>query len=61
MIGFLFGWTQGKPLLEIPVPLDFLIVVAALLFVANVAMTIILGLALVFGTAGAYLLLTVRT
>ena len=43
VIGFLFGWTQGKPLLEIPVPLDFLIVVAALLFVANVAMTIILA------------------
>jgi len=40
VIGFLFGWTQGKPLLEIPVPLDLLIVVAALLFVFNVAMTI---------------------
>ncbi len=39
VIGFLFGWTQGKPLLEIPVPLDFFIVVAALLFVGNVAMT----------------------
>jgi nitric oxide reductase subunit B len=22
VVGFLFGWTQGKPLLEIPVPLD---------------------------------------
>jgi nitric oxide reductase subunit B len=43
VIGFLFGWTQGRPLLEIPIPLDFLIVVAALLFVANVAMTIILA------------------
>jgi len=41
VIGFLFGWTQGKPLLEIPVPLDLLIVVAALLFVANVGMTIL--------------------
>lgn len=40
VVGFLFGWTQGKPLLEIPVPLDMLIVVAALLFVFNVAMTI---------------------
>ncbi|MEK6655782.1 MAG: cbb3-type cytochrome c oxidase subunit I, partial [Thermodesulfobacteriota bacterium] len=40
VVGFLFGWTQGKPLLEIPVPLDFLIVVAALLFVFNVGMTI---------------------
>jgi nitric oxide reductase subunit B len=41
VVGFLFGWTQGKPLLEIPVPLDLLIVVAALLFVANVGMTIL--------------------
>lgn len=41
LVGFLFGWTQGKPLLEIPVPLDLVIVVAALLFVANVALTII--------------------
>jgi len=41
VVGFLFGWTQGKPLLEIPVPLDFLIVVAALLFVANVGLTIL--------------------
>ncbi len=40
VVGFLFGWTQGKPLLEIPVPLDLLIVVAALLFVFNVGMTI---------------------
>src|SRR3990167_768405 len=43
VVGFLFGWTQGKPLLEIPLPLDFLIVVAALLFVFNVGMTIILA------------------
>lgn len=41
VVGFLFGWTQGKPLLEIPVPLDFLIVAAALLFVFNVGMTIL--------------------
>jgi len=41
VIGFLFGWTRGKPLLEIPFPLNGLIVVAALLFVANVALTII--------------------
>ncbi len=26
IIGFLFGWTQGRPLLEIPRPLDFLVV-----------------------------------
>ena len=41
VVGFLFRWTKGKPLLEIPFPLNGLIVVAALLFVANVAMTII--------------------
>jgi nitric oxide reductase subunit B len=40
VIGFLFGWTQGSPLLEIPPALDVLIVVAALLFVFNVGMTV---------------------
>jgi len=29
VVGFLFGWTKGKPLLEIPFPLDYLVVVAA--------------------------------
>jgi len=41
VVGFLFRWTKGKPLLEIPFPLNGLIVVAALLFVVNVAMTIL--------------------
>jgi len=41
VVGFLFGWTQGKPLLEIPLPLDWVIVVAAVLFLLNVAMTIL--------------------
>lgn len=41
VVGFLFRWTKGKPLLEIPFPLNGLVVVAALLFVANVAMTIL--------------------
>src|SRR5512145_2226889 len=27
LVGFLFGWTLGKPLLEIPTTLDFLVVV----------------------------------
>jgi nitric oxide reductase subunit B len=40
LVGFLFGWTQGKPLLEIPMPLDFAVVVGALIFLANVAVTI---------------------
>lgn len=40
VIGFLFGWTKGKPLLEIPFPLDYLVVVGALIFLFNVGMTI---------------------
>ncbi|UFS72533.1 cbb3-type cytochrome c oxidase subunit I [Geomonas sp. RF6] len=40
VVGFLFRWTRGKPLLEIPFPLNILIVVAALLFITNVALTI---------------------
>jgi nitric oxide reductase subunit B len=39
LVGFLFGWTQGRPLLEIPVPLDLLVVVGALMFLANVGVT----------------------
>ncbi len=41
LVGFLFGWTQGKPLLEIPTPLDFLVVAGALMFLANVGITMI--------------------
>jgi nitric oxide reductase subunit B len=41
LIGFLFGWTQGRPLLEIPTSLDFLIVIGALIFLYNVGMTMI--------------------
>ena len=41
LIGFLFGWTQGRPLLEIPRPLDLVVVVAALIFLFNVGMTMI--------------------
>ncbi len=39
LVGFVFGWTQGKPLLEIPTTLDFLVVAGALLFLANVGLT----------------------
>ena len=39
LVGFLFGWTQGRPLLEIPRPLDLLVVVGVLMFLANVAVT----------------------
>jgi nitric oxide reductase subunit B len=41
LVGFVFGWTQGKPLLEIPRPLDLVIVAGALMFLANVGMTMI--------------------
>ncbi len=40
VVGFVMGWTKGKPLLEIPHPLDYLIVVGALIFLFNVGMTI---------------------
>jgi len=41
IVGFLFGWTQGRPLLEIPRPLDILVVVGSLMFLANIAVTMI--------------------
>ncbi|MBF8259429.1 MAG: nitric-oxide reductase [Actinobacteria bacterium] len=41
LVGFLFGWTQGRPLLEIPMPLDFVVVVGALIFLFNIGMTMI--------------------
>ncbi len=43
LVGFAFGWTQGKPILEIPLPLDFVVVSGALIFLFNVAMTVIKG------------------
>jgi len=43
LIGFTLGWTEGKPLLEIPRALDFVVVIAALLFLYNIGMTVILG------------------
>ena len=39
LVGFLFGWTQGRPLLEIPTALDVLVVAGALMFLANVGWT----------------------
>jgi nitric oxide reductase subunit B len=41
LTGFVFGWTKGKPLLEIPFPLDYLVVLGALIFLFNVGMTIL--------------------
>jgi len=39
LIGFVFGWTQGRPLLEIPRPLDIVVVVGALIFLFNIGIT----------------------
>jgi nitric oxide reductase subunit B len=41
VVGFLFGWTRGRPLLEIPHPLDYLVVVGALMFLFNVGVTLL--------------------
>lgn len=41
VVGFLFGWTQGRPLLEIPRPLDLAVVAGALIFLFNIGMTMI--------------------
>jgi len=41
LVGFTFGWTQGRPLLEIPRPLDLAVVVGALIFLFNVGFTMI--------------------
>ncbi len=43
LVGFIFGWTQGRPLLEIPTALDFVVVVGALVFLFNVGMTMFLA------------------
>src|SRR5512135_1439445 len=41
LVGFFFGWTKGRPLLEIPPPLNYFVVVGALIFLFNVGMTMI--------------------
>jgi len=41
LVGFLFGWNQGRPLLEIPTALDIVVVIGVLLFLYNVGMTMI--------------------
>lgn len=40
VIGFHFGWWEGRKFLEIPRPLDYLVVIDVLLFVANIGMTV---------------------
>lgn len=41
IVGYLVGWTEGREYLEAPRPLDWLIVVAALMFLYNVLRTIL--------------------
>ncbi len=43
LVGFVFGWTQGRPLLEIPTTLDVVVVVGALVFLFNIGMTMYLA------------------
>ncbi|MDZ4728245.1 MAG: cbb3-type cytochrome c oxidase subunit I [Leptospira sp.] len=40
IIGFHFGWWEGRKFLEIPRPLDYLVVVNVLTFLFNIGMTI---------------------
>ncbi len=40
IIGFHFGWWEGRKFLEIPRPLDYLLVIDLLLFIANIGWTV---------------------
>lgn len=41
VIGFLSGWTAGRPLLELPVPIKWAVVLIALIFILNVLLTML--------------------
>ena len=63
IIGFHVGWFEGRKFLEIPRPLDYLVVVDVLLFIANIGTTMWYGrrftttsLVLFFGLLAAALL-----
>ncbi len=43
IIGFHFNWWEGRKFLEIPRPLDYLVVINVLTFVFNIGMTILRG------------------
>jgi nitric oxide reductase subunit B len=55
LIGFQFGWWEGRKFLEIPRPLDYLVVINVLLFLFNIAMTAMNGKR--FTTTGSVLLM----
>lgn len=40
IVGYHFGWWEGRKFLEIPRPLDYLVVVDVLLFIANIGLTV---------------------
>ena len=40
LVGFHFMWWEGRKFLEIPRPLDYLVVANVLLFIANIGMTL---------------------
>ena len=43
VIGFHLGWYEGRKFLEIPRPLDYLVVANVLLFIFNIGMTVLRG------------------
>ncbi len=43
IVGFHFHWWEGRKFLEIPRPLDFLVVVNVLMFIVNIGATILKG------------------
>ncbi len=55
LIGFQFGWWEGRKFLEIPRPLDYLVVIDVLLFIFNIGMTALRSER--FTTTGSVLLL----
>jgi nitric oxide reductase subunit B len=55
LIGFHFNWWEGRKFLEIPRPLDYLVVIDVLLFIGNIGVTAFKGRR--FTTTGMVLLL----
>ncbi|OWK26805.1 MAG: hypothetical protein US76_01725 [Parcubacteria group bacterium GW2011_GWA2_38_13b] len=43
IIGFFFGWTQGRPLLELPFQMDLLVILGAVIFLLNITATMYRG------------------
>ena len=43
IVGFHFNWWEGRKILEIPRPLDYLVVIDVLLFIFNIGMTVLRG------------------